>query len=399
MKIIQIGPYPVSADCIRGGIESSVYGLAQAQAKLHDVVCLDFPRLKGSTTIEHCGNIIVYRFLNPGIHNEDAISCVTQMVQIVLHEKPDYVHIHGTGQISYAIYKKIRILGVQPFVTIHGLLAVEKWNQLCQKISFKSLYQFIKQSWIECRFISCVPHAIVDTDYLVTALQKYPIRKLPKLHIIPQGINEKYYHLTTLQIVERELQPIILCVAAFSQRKSQMLLVQAYEVLRERLGAKCAVCPRLVLVGVVSDEKYYNRLWARVEKSPYKADIDVGRDLSQEELMQQYAKAYIFALPSQEESQGIVLAEAMAAGLPVVATRVGGVPYVVSDEVAGLLSNYGDVEGMADNLCRLLEDKKAWLSMSMNARELARQYEWTVVSDQILSIYHQLQCNNMPFGK
>lgn len=50
----------------------------------------------------------------------------------------------------------------------------------------------------------------------------------------------------------------------------------------------------------------------------------------------------IYALRSQEESQGIALVEGMAAGLPVVSTRVGGILYVINDGIMGLLSDYGD---------------------------------------------------------
>ena len=80
------------------------------------------------------------------------------------------------------------------------------------------------------------------------------------------------------------------------------------------------------------------------------------------------APADVFVLASRDESFGLSALEAMSCGTPVVATRVGGVPEVVTDEVTGLLAEVDDLEGFADRLGRLLFDRDRAAAMGRAAR-------------------------------
>ena len=73
--------------------------------------------------------------------------------------------------------------------------------------------------------------------------------------------------------------------------------------------------------------------------------------------------------PSVNEAVGRVLLEAQYLGVPVVATRVGGIPEVVIDGVTGILVPSGDVERLADAVCNLLQDDGARLNISQKAKE------------------------------
>ena len=76
------------------------------------------------------------------------------------------------------------------------------------------------------------------------------------------------------------------------------------------------------------------------------------------------AAADVFLLPSENESFGLSALEALACGVPVVASRVGGLPEVVSDGVTGVLRPVGDVDGMAQAAIDLLLDPSRWAAMS-----------------------------------
>ena len=84
MKILQIGSYPLDASIIRGGVESSVYGLAQEQRKSHDVVVLDIPRKGIADAVERDRNLTVYRFVNSGPHQVDACGRIPDMMDVIL---------------------------------------------------------------------------------------------------------------------------------------------------------------------------------------------------------------------------------------------------------------------------------------------------------------------------
>ena len=84
------------------------------------------------------------------------------------------------------------------------------------------------------------------------------------------------------------------------------------------------------------------------------------------------------------------LVEAMAAGLPVVATAVGGIPYIVTDSRAGFLTPCGDTQSFAAAMLRLLEDKDLYTRMSAEARKASTQFDWAPIAEEIIRIYQQI---------
>jgi L-malate glycosyltransferase len=99
----------------------------------------------------------------------------------------------------------------------------------------------------------------------------------------------------------------------------------------------------------------------------------------------------VLLLPSDQESFGLAALEAMACEVPVVASRVGGVPEVVDDGETGFLSQVGDVEKMARDAARLLVDKDLHEQMGKSAREAAlSRYRTDIVIPQYLQFYENV---------
>ena len=100
-----------------------------------------------------------------------------------------------------------------------------------------------------------------------------------------------------------------------------------------------------------------------------------------------YSLPHLFVLHSREESQGIVFAEAMATGLPVVATKVGGVPDVVENNKSGFLCEFGDAISMTIMVESLMSDIQLWQTYSQYAQTAALKYKWDTIAEQISQLY------------
>jgi len=94
-------------------------------------------------------------------------------------------------------------------------------------------------------------------------------------------------------------------------------------------------------------------------------------------------------LPSLFEPFGIVLLEAMAAGLPVIASNVGGIPEVVADGDSGVLVEPGNPGALADAILRLCQDERRRREMGRDGKVRASRYAWESVTPQIHAVYQQ----------
>jgi glycosyltransferase involved in cell wall biosynthesis len=104
----------------------------------------------------------------------------------------------------------------------------------------------------------------------------------------------------------------------------------------------------------------------------------------QEQVVPLLSAADAFLLPSTQESFGLAALEAMACRVPVVASRVGGLPEVIEDGESGFLHAPGDLSGMAASTLRLLTDDSLYAKMARAARHAAKS---RFCDDRIVPIY------------
>jgi glycosyltransferase involved in cell wall biosynthesis len=137
----------------------------------------------------------------------------------------------------------------------------------------------------------------------------------------------------------------------------------------------------VLLVGGSGPEE--QRLRRLVESLRLQGHVCFLGFLLEPELPRYFGLADLFCFPSVFETFGIVLAQAIAAGLPVVAADSSAVPQVVQHGITGLSSPPLDVGAMAANIATLLEDRALRLQMGQAARRRAVQfYDWNQVALQ-----------------
>jgi glycosyltransferase involved in cell wall biosynthesis len=169
----------------------------------------------------------------------------------------------------------------------------------------------------------------------------------------------------------------VLCVAQWIRRKGIVELLRAWHA-RERPGA------RLVLVGETDADPSY----AAEVRALLTDDIEVLGSVDDAVVAACYARASVFALPSAAEGYGIVYAEALACGLPVLACTVGPVPDLVGE--GGILVPPHDHEALVAALDTVLTDSALRDRLAANARRRARSLPtWDDCADAFLAVLEE----------
>lgn len=145
------------------------------------------------------------------------------------------------------------------------------------------------------------------------------------------------------------------------------------------LGAFARVAPefpeaQLEIVGREENREYAKELHREVERLGLDGRVSFVGEVPQAQLAERMRRACVFVLPSLSEGLGRVVVEAMATGTPVVASRVGGIPEVVQDGLAGFLVPPGDEAALAERLRWVLGHPREAEAMGRQMRELARSF-------------------------
>jgi glycosyltransferase involved in cell wall biosynthesis len=157
---------------------------------------------------------------------------------------------------------------------------------------------------------------------------------------------------------------VVVSVAKFEHKKGQDVLIEAFSLLAaERPDVS------LVLAGAAADA--LPRIAALCKRPGLASRVELLVDAPHDAVARLLATATAFALPSRQEPFGIVLLEAGAFGLPVVATRVGGIPEIVTDGVSGRLVPPDDPAALAAALRDVLDDHASSRAMGAKLREAA----------------------------
>jgi glycogen synthase len=200
-----------------------------------------------------------------------------------------------------------------------------------------------------------------------------------RVHVVPSGFEPSLFgggHPDAFPGVPR---PRVGYVGRLAAQKRPDLLVEAFARMRPSSA--------LVLVG---DGPLRARVRAAVDRSTGRERVTMTGFVPHRDVPAVLGSLDVLALPSAYEEMGSVLVEAMATGLPVVASRVGGIPDVVEDGVTGLLVPPGDVDALAAALDRLVADPALRERMCRAAKERAARYAWPDLAAQVRAVYEAL---------
>lgn len=381
LDIVVVGPFPEDESIIRGGVQASVYGLTIALSRRTDVrsvTVMSTPVDTKSVSKRIGGPGITVVFLDvPWKFMSSSVFHLRRILREASALQNPIFHIHGTGLLSAALCLALSFMRIPYVFTLHGLAEKETLDQLRRRRSIRNLAQYAYFSFLERVLLRVAPQVIVDTTYVADA-----VGRKNDVHVIPQGIFADELLPARNPGLRRDM---ILSVGAFSPRKGHDLLLEAFKSVRA-----IRATTELVIVGAVHDRAYFELLTTRIAELGLMGGISLHPDASRETIVGLLSQANLFALHSQEESQGIALCEALAAGIPVVATDVGGISYVVTQGEDGLLVPFGDTQGFSDALIALLSDERRRAEMSVKAARNSARFDWNNIVDAIVTLYRHL---------
>ncbi|MFQ5816660.1 MAG: N-acetyl-alpha-D-glucosaminyl L-malate synthase BshA [Terriglobia bacterium] len=301
------------------------------------------------------------------------LALATQMAEVAEHYQLDLLHVH------YAIPHSVSALLAQqmlkprrlPFVTtLHGT----DITLVGQDRSYLPITRFaIEQS----------DGVTAVSEYLrQVTVQNFNLRK--PIEVIMNFVNcERYQRQANARLRAQFARPEECILAHLSNFRPVKRLPDVIEVFARVRRARPA---KLLLIGDGPERP--NAEWLVREKGLTEDVHFLGK---QNRVYEKLALADLFLLPSELESFGLAALEAMACEVPVIATRVGGVPEVITDGESGYLVAVGDVETMAARALALLTDPERARALGERARAATqKRFCSTLIIPRYEAFYQQV---------
>lgn len=362
----------------RDGVATSVAATAQELTKRGHEVYVIAPAHPHVKKMKH-----VYRIFSVRFYKEPEIRVAFEIPQPVLLKISaidfDIIHGHSGGPISFMGWQLALARNI-PFVETYHTL----WKYYQHYIPFPWLLtpSFIKK--ISVLFGNDCDALIAPTNKVKKELLSYGIRK--HIYIVPSGIeikqfmhaNKGYLH-TTLHLSSG--CRIILSVGRLEKEKSMNFLIKAFSV-------AYAECPEtvLVLVGEGHDKASLQYL-ARAHRIEHAVHFTGAIPYSR--MPSVYADADLFIFASQSETQGLVIVEALAAGLPVLAVDDSAFDGVIRDDINGYALKKNTAQ-FAQKIITLMQNKPLRMKLSYHAATTAREYSAAHTAISLEQIYREL---------
>jgi glycosyltransferase involved in cell wall biosynthesis len=294
--------------------------------------------------------------------------CIRAVRKKLREIQPDIVHGQGTERdcaIS-AVFS-----GFPNVLTIHGnLRLIAKVNGV-KPFSYPWLAAKLEGFTIpRSQGVVCITHY---TECAVADLAK-------RTWVVPNAVDSSFFQVDAQPPPEKA--PRILCVGHVCLRKNQNAFIRALDSLAQQRKFEI-----LFLGQTVAGQAYDDEFLRLVRERPW---CVYGGIADREQLKQHLREATALALPSLEDNCPMVVLEAMAARVPVVAAKVGGIPDLIEDGVTGFFCDSKDARSMSGALARVLANA-AIAALAKRAKEEAlRRFHPKSVTSQHVSIYEEV---------
>ena len=283
----------------------------------------------------------------------------SKIVDMVQLHKIEILHVHYAIPHAYAAYMskqmlKTRGINLPIVTTLHGT-----------DITLVGSHPFYKNA-VEFSINNSDAVTSVSEDLKKDTLSYFSIEK--NIEVIPNFVDlDKYNNIDknfNRNVLAKDDEKIITHISNFRKVKRIDDVINSYNLINKKINSKLILLgdgPERIKAEKLCDELNLNDKVLFLGASNETAKILYLSD--------------VFILASTTESFGLVALEAMASSVPVISTNSGGLPEVNKDGFSGYLSNVGDINTMAKNAIKILEDSSRLLNFKKNAKLQANKFD------------------------
>ena len=334
------------------------------------------------------GNVTYYTLQGEPNANYDYKSekALQDWKRIIDKEKPDVIEIWGT-EFPYSLAAMNAAKDLPAVIYVQGILdSIAKYylsglteKELKQAITLRDVLtkttikqtkrDYEKRAAYESEIVKRAGHIIVENQWAAAYYRK--ISPSVQVHFLPISISNSFREHNWSE--EAMQSHTIMCPAANYPIKGLHMLLKAVAIVKEKYSDVQLFIPGTApkeadtIKGKLKENGYDHLIKSMIVNLGLTDNVVYTGRLTADEMAQKMAEVNCFAMTSAIENHSSTLKEAMTVGTPCVSSYVGGVPEYATNGENCLLYRYEDYEVLAQNICRLFEDKDLRAKLSQTA--------------------------------
>lgn len=365
MRVVIAGDFPDNPSNIIGGIQAVIYNTLVGLEKfdeldIHIVSCEKWGKAaKQGNWVYHSDGWQAHH-LKSHSSIPHTLSILTvdryRVAQEIRRINPDIIHSHGqAASYPWAAFDT----KIPSVITVHGINTLEAKLDQRGGMLQGGLRAYLWEK-IELACLKRADDIIIISPFVENFVQP---NTTARLHYIENPVQEELFNIKRKSISGR-----ILYVGSIQKRKGLADLIQAVALIKEQVPS--------VHLRVAGDttpvyEDYGDFVKKIMSESGLDDRINFMGHLNRENLLKEFQQCSVFCLPSKLEASPTVVAEAMAAGCPIVTSRIGSTDHLISDGISGFRYTIGHDLELAQKLEAILLNKELQDEFGKNAKQLA----------------------------
>jgi glycosyltransferase involved in cell wall biosynthesis len=362
---MRIGFYTFSFLPIIGGAEVLLHGLAESLTERGHQVTVWAPTVRGRDN-RVAARYRLRRYARPSSKRFGVRQTLLRLLLETWGQRLDVLHCHGAYPAGFVGAAFKRLTRTPLVIRPHGSdILPGEWIDRDPRLAKRMR-----------RALLAADAVVAQGDALADRLRSLNV-PAERLRIIHNGVRVPDSGPAPLPP-----EPSVLAMGSLAPKKGFDVLLRAFSVVRRHMPTACLT--------IAGDGPEAPRLRGLADSLGITDAVAFPGLVTGEAKVALFNRAWVFVSSSRREPFATTNLEAMAAGRPLVATRVGGNVQMVDDEASGLLVEPEDSDGMAKAILRLLEDRERAAAMGRMAWQRAGAFSWDAMVDKYEALYRGL---------